>query len=244
MINILTGCSGFYNRHWKGVFYPVKLPQSRWFQFYAQHFHTLELNVTFYRFPTEAALHKWYVQSPPHFLFAVKVPRAITHFKKLKDCERLLSDFYTACALGLKEKLACVLFQFPPSFHYTPENLQLILSNADPRFKNVIEFRHAGWWHQQVYDILAAHRIIFCSVSHPAMPEHIVINRPTAYYRVHGRPRMFYSGFETHDQMHIYRQLTASNELQEAFIFFNNTAGTAGILNAMEMQYLVQLGNE
>lgn len=45
------GCSGYHYRHWRGVFYPEKLPMRRWFEYYSQHFRTLELNVTFYRFP-------------------------------------------------------------------------------------------------------------------------------------------------------------------------------------------------
>lgn len=132
----------------------------------------------------------------------------------------------------------------PPSFHFTPEHLELIIANIDPRFQNVVEFRHAGWWNQEVYDALEKNNVIFCSVSHPTMPEEIIINNPTAYFRVHGSPRMFYSEFATTQQMNLYRHLTDEKKLKEAYIFFNNTAGTAGILNAMELKWLVQLGNE
>lgn len=46
-----TGCSGFHYEGWKGKFYPEGLAQRKWFEFYCEHFSTLELNVTFYRFP-------------------------------------------------------------------------------------------------------------------------------------------------------------------------------------------------
>ena len=88
------GCSGFLYRDWKNIFYPEKLPQRKWFEYYATQFDTLELNVTFYKFPQLSSLQKWYNDSPPEFLFSLKVPRLITHYKQLKDCESLLDDFY------------------------------------------------------------------------------------------------------------------------------------------------------
>ena len=75
------GCSGFHYKHWKGGFIPIYLPQKKWFEFYNNSFQTLELNVTFYRFPRLNVLENWYEKSSPQFRFSVKAPRAITHFK-------------------------------------------------------------------------------------------------------------------------------------------------------------------
>ncbi|NEW82987.1 MAG: DUF72 domain-containing protein [Mariniphaga sp.] len=83
-MKINTGCSGFYNMQWKGVFYHDTLAQSKWFTFYCEHFDTIELNGTFYKFPTAKSLDGWYKKSPANFSFAVKAPRIITHYKKLK----------------------------------------------------------------------------------------------------------------------------------------------------------------
>jgi uncharacterized protein YecE (DUF72 family) len=98
MLKIYIGCSGFHYKEWKDIFYPEKLPQTKWFQFYCQHFNTLELNVTFYKFPTESSLAKWYNTSPNDFKFSVKAPRLITHYKKFIDCQSLLMDFIAALA--------------------------------------------------------------------------------------------------------------------------------------------------
>ena len=87
------GCSGFHYKDWKGIFYPDKMPQRQWFEYYSSRFHTLELNVTFYRFPQLPFLENWYAKSPDHFSFAVKVPRLITHYKQFKDSQSLLTDF-------------------------------------------------------------------------------------------------------------------------------------------------------
>ena len=92
------GCSGYHYRHWRGVFYPEKLPMRRWFEYYSQHFHTLELNVTFYRFPQLSFLENWYNQAPADFQFAVKAPQLITHYKQFHGVGQLLGDFYTTAS--------------------------------------------------------------------------------------------------------------------------------------------------
>jgi uncharacterized protein YecE (DUF72 family) len=140
------GCSGFSYKEWKTVFYPDKLPQSKWFSYYSSVFDSLELNVTFYRFPTIKMLQRWYSNSPATFHFAVKVPRLITHMKQLNQTEGLLSDFYTSCKNGLKDKLGAILFQFPPKFIYTAERLEKIIHAVDPACSNAVEFRHSSWW--------------------------------------------------------------------------------------------------
>ena len=146
MIQWQIGCSGFHYKHWKGSFYPETLAQSKWFDYYCSYFNTLELNVTFYRFPRLPAMQQWYKKSPENFRFAVKAPRAITHFKQFISVTRMLSDFYSTTRNGLQEKLGCILFQFPERFRYTEERLARILNNVDNSFLNVVEFRHSSWW--------------------------------------------------------------------------------------------------
>src|ERR1700712_4723427 len=112
------GCSGFHYKHWKGAFYPNNLAQKRWFEFYTEQFSTLELNVTFYRFPRLEVLRAWYEKAPADFRFAVKAPKAITHFKQFHGTVDMLTSFYNTIREGLQKKLGPVLFQFPPRFHY------------------------------------------------------------------------------------------------------------------------------
>src|SRR5436189_4790855 len=107
------GCSGFHNKDWKKEFYPAGLPQTKWFEYYCTRFNTLELNTTFYRFPRIEFLQKWYQKSPAGFIFSVKAPRLITHYKQFNETTDLLHDFYSTIREGLKEKLGAVLFQLP-----------------------------------------------------------------------------------------------------------------------------------
>ena len=116
MKEYFSGCSGFFYNHWKGLFYPEKLPKNKWLQYYAEHFNTVEINNTFYRYPTEKLLKGWYEKTPENFRFTLKANRAITHTHKFNNTQDLTTRFYER-STNLKEKLLCVLFQLPPFVH-------------------------------------------------------------------------------------------------------------------------------
>lgn len=236
-----VGCSGFSYKEWKEEFYPKGLAQSKWVAYYTEHFNTLELNVTFYRFPTLKSLQGWYDKAPDTFSFSSKVPRSITHYKKFVDTESMMEDFYGTMREGLKEKLSCVLFQLPPSFSYSEERLEKVLKHIDKSFQNVIEFRHESWWREDVKQILAKHRISFCGVSFPKISfDEAVVNVPLCYYRFHGVPVLFYSEYDEAFIERIYRQILAAGNAKEAFIYFNNTASLAALHNAQYFQQLLR----
>lgn len=232
------GCSGFYYSDWKTIFYPIGLAPKNWFGFYCQHFNTIEINSTFYKMPSQKSFEKWYNESPPEFVFTIKAPRLITHYKQLKECKELLTDFYLAVSNGLQEKLACVLFQFPPKFSFTEERLRLIVNLMDPNFTNVVEFRHHTWWDEKVYAKLAKYKIIFCGQSYPsALPDEIIKNNDIIYYRFHGKPVLYKSTYPAAEIVAFNNQMPPSTK--QAFIYFNNTWGTGALTNANELQLLL-----
>jgi uncharacterized protein YecE (DUF72 family) len=235
---IYIGCSGFHYKEWKEVFYPVGIPQSKWFQYYCEHFNTLELNVSFYKFPTERSLEKWFYNSPENFKFSVKVPRAITHFKKFTECERMLDDFYTSVRKGLQHKLGCVLFQLPPQLIYSEELLEKIITNLNPSFKNVIEFRHESWWNKNVFQKLKKQNIIFCGISYPKLSDDVVKTNANLYYRLHGVPVLYKSAYSQEFLEDLARDVEKL-KAKEAWIYFNNTWGTAAIENGKFLQALM-----
>lgn len=234
---IYTGCSSYNTKAWKGLFYPEDIPVHKWFDYYAEHFNTYELNGTFYKFPTAKSLKTWYNKVPPGYRFSVKAPKLITHLKRFNDCSREIDDFYTACSEGLADKLACVLFQLPPSFTFTQERLELITGVLNPHFKNVVEFRNESWWRQEVYDAFSAKDITFCGVDYPKLPNGVIPTNSVAYYRFHGNPKLFYSQYELGELEKVYQSIRNEQQFKEAYIYFNNTASEAGILNALEMKH-------
>jgi uncharacterized protein YecE (DUF72 family) len=226
------GCSGFHYKDWKGIFYPDNIPQRKWFEYYSSKFDTLELNVTFYRFPQLQFLQNWYSISPAGFSFAIKAPRLITHYKQLNACENLLNDFYTTAGQGLKDKLGAVLFQFPPQFKYSDERLERVVNHLNKEFTNSVEFRHESWWTDKVYKQLKKQKIIFCGISHPDLPDNAIVTNKTAYYRFHGTPKRYYSSYDQSSLKKIADTIQETAIVKEAFIFFNNTATIAAIENA------------
>lgn len=241
MIEWHIGCSGFSYKDLKEIFYPKGLPQSKWFEYYCTFFNTVELNTTFYRFPQISTLQSWYQRSPKDFAFSVKGPRVITHYKKMEDCEQLLFDFYNIIAEGLKEKAACILFQFPPSFEYTLERLEKMIEILNPHFSNVVEFRHVSWWNEDVYKKLGKNKITFSGISHPRLPDDFIENAFLFYYRMHGVPRLYQSAYAASFLKEIVEAIKSSAKIKKAFIYFNNTMGGTAIKNAKEVIELLHV---
>ena len=234
------GCSGFYNKDWKEVFYPKGLPQSKWFEYYCTRFNALELNTTFYRFPTIEILQKWYNKSPAGFKFSVKAPRLITHYKQFNETKSLLSDFYSAVKGGLKEKLGPVLFQLPARIKYSEDFLKRILQNLDKQFINIIEFRDISWWNEAVFNALSKHNICFCGISIKDLPDTIIANTQNLYYRFHGIEHLYFSEY-ANDRIKNFADKLLLAKTETAYIFFNNTATIAAINNAVQLENFIML---
>ncbi|MHA3789094.1 DUF72 domain-containing protein [Flavobacterium hauense] len=230
-INI--GCSSYATASWQPLFFPEDLPRKLWFEYYCKHFNTYELNATFYRFPTLKSLESWYDKTPDDFVFSIKVPKTITHIKRMEDCKEEIEKFYNVTRDGLKDKLGCVLFQLPPSFTYSPERLETVIMAANSEFNNVVEFRHESWWIEDVIKILSANNIAFCSVNYPKLPTNVIKTTQTGYVRMHGNPKLFYSEYTRKQIENLYNEVKGQN-FRQAYIYFNNTASTAGIINALE----------
>ena len=123
-LDIRIGTSGWHYNHWRQRFYPAELPKHKWFEYYAKHFDTVEINNTFYQLPKKSSIKNWYKLGPENFVFTVKANRFITHIKRLKEVSEEIERFFEHVNL-LQEKLGPVLYQLPPSFQ---KNLDLLKS--------------------------------------------------------------------------------------------------------------------
>lgn len=238
--SLYIGCSGFYNNDWKGSLYPEDAKSKDFLSLYSQKFNCVEINSTFYRNPTTKTLLKWKDETPEDFKFFIKIPKAISHEKRLKDCKEDIMVFCIHIQDHLKDKLSGFLYQFPPSFKNTQENMDLILKNINPAFLNVIEFRHESWWNEEIFKILGDHNIIFSGVSFPGnLPEDIIVNHPDIlYYRLHGKPVLYKSEYTSEFLKDLAQNII--NLKKKTFIFFNNTWGTAAINNSLYLKELLK----
>lgn len=235
---ILIGCSGYYYSSWKGKFYPGKLPSSKWLEYYSSIFNTVELNSTFYRLPRLSTLQKYAAATPDNFKFSVKASRYITHILRLKESRTIINDFTILMEEGLSDKLHRILFQLPPSFKYTPENMEAILNNIPPSEMNVIELRHISWWNDEVLSIFKKHGYTFCSVDYPGLPDTMIATSKIFYLRLHGTPELFKSSYETEKLKTYYANFPKG--CKSYSIYFNNTYYEAGYKNALELLKIVK----
>src|SRR5215204_3969816 len=137
-MQIHVGCSGWFYWGWRGKFYPEGCPTHHWFEHYTKHFKTVELNAPFYGWPKRATVACWIRQAPANFSYSIKVNRLITHDMRMEGTAMLVEQFYLDAAEPLGVRLACMLFQFPPSFRYTATRLKRLLKHLDPRYRNVL----------------------------------------------------------------------------------------------------------
>lgn len=233
---IYIGCSGFYNNDWKGSLYPEDAKSKDFLILYSQQFNSVEINSTFYRKPTAKTLTKWFEETPVDFKFFIKISKTISHEKRLENCKEEITEFCNHIEANLKEKLAGFLYQFPPSFKNTDENLKIILENLDDRFLNVIEFRHESWWNKEIFKVLKDNNIIFSGVSFPGnLPEDVIINsNDILYYRLHGKPILYKSEY-SEDFLNELAEKIKKSDIK-TYVFFNNTWGTAAIKNGLYFQ--------
>jgi uncharacterized protein YecE (DUF72 family) len=238
MKNNHIGCSGFVYPEWKGKFYPADLARSKWLTHYSSKFNTVELNGTFYRFPVVKNLKVFYDATPADFKFSVKANRVITHTLKMKNAKEKVDEFMQIAEEGLQDKLGCVLFQLPPSFKYTDENLERILEAVPHHPSSVIEFRHESWWDKKVYETLEHHHITFCNNDYPGMPDEIVKTKERFYMRFHGRPVLYKSEYSLAQLKKLAHHVPA--ECKDRYIYFNNTWYLAAIANAMSIREMME----
>lgn len=238
--NIYIGCSGFYNNDWKGSLYPEDAKSKDFLTLYSREFNAVEINSTFYRKPTAKTLQKWFDETPEDFKFFIKIPKTITHEKRLADCKEEIKEFCEHIQAHLKDKLSGFLYQFPPSFKNSEENLHLIINNLSFAYLNVIEFRHDSWWNDEIYKVLNSKNIIFSGVSFPDnLPDNFIVNHPEFfYYRLHGKPILYKSEYSENELKNLAENILKSE--RRGFIFFNNTWGTAAVKNAVELRKILE----
>ena len=237
---IHIGCSGWQYRHWRGAFYPERLPVNRWFGHYAETFGTVEINNSFYRWPPVATFEKWRDQAPPGFRYAVKANRFLTQAKKLNDCadplERLLPGVR---ALG--DTLGPLLFQLPPRFRLHLDRLAEFLGYLPPDIVSVFEFRDASWNVPEVLALLDAYGAGFCAHDLPGFVTPRWASGRAAYVRFHGGVGKYWGRYPDEALVGwtdwIVEQARGGREV---WAFFNNDIGADAIHDAQTLRAMVR----
>jgi uncharacterized protein YecE (DUF72 family) len=232
------GTSGWSYKDWSGRFYPEETPQKKWLPFYAQHFSTVEINMTFYRYPKPETLAGWLDKVPEDFKFTLKANRQITHRKRIKSVKNEVGYFYIL-ADSLRHKLGCILFQLPPSLTMDLVLLEEFLSTLSPKYKNVIEFRHESWYQNEVYKLLKSYKVIFCTVSSAKVPPTVVETADSAYFRFHGLTGGYRYNYAD-EELEKWAETIKKTKAKECFVYFNNDYHAHAVENCRRLRKLLQ----
>jgi uncharacterized protein YecE (DUF72 family) len=213
---------------------------------YATRFPVTEINSSFHRPHQRSLYEKWAASVPQAFRFSAKLPRTITHERRLVGCDALLDEFL-AQAGGLGPKLACLLVQLPPSFAFDASVVEAFLRLLRDRFGQgiALEPRHASWFEPSPDALLRSSqvaRVLADPARHDAArapggwPERV-------YLRLHGSPRVYYSSYEPAVLQSLAMRLRqAAEDGAESWCMFDNTASGAAAGNALELQRLLEEG--
>lgn len=236
---LFIGCSGWFYWKWRGQFYPIDVPTSEWFKHYTEHFDTVEINASFYSWPTVENVKSWLLQpGEKDFVYTVKVCELITHINKFEGTHTLVKDFGLIADI-LGDRMGCFLFQMPPSYFYSEQRLYSILDQLDHGRRNVVEFRHASWWNVAVYTAFRKHGTIFCSCSGPGLPDELISTADEVYLRLHGPQRWYHHNYSELELIRWADRIRNSGA-KRALVYFNNDYEAFAPQNAQTMRQLLE----
>ena len=227
------GTSGWNYKHWRGIFYPQNVPQSKWLEFYTEHFDTVELNATFYRLPSRSTFKRWYDRTPKDFLWSIKASKFITHTRRLKDCQEPLERLYEAID-PIREKLGAILFQLPPSLQFDPLVAEDFFRLLKRDFRYALEARHKSWFQDQALQLMESHNIAFCiSDTAGRYPYHEAITADFLYIRLHGSRKLYASCYSEEEIVQWAGKLRRWKV--SGFIYFDNDFEGYAPKNALQL---------
>lgn len=231
----LVGCAGWSLRLDEQLAFPG---EGTHLERYARRFSAVEINSSFHRPHRRSTYARWAESVPEAFRFSAKLPKEITHRRRLVEVEEPLDRFLEEVG-GLGAKLGCLLVQLPPSLEYQPQVVDAFLSALRERHAGplALEPRHATWFADGVVGALRARRVARVAadpVLHPGAGD--PAGHPElVYHRLHGSPRTYYSAYDAAYLDRLAARLRDARAAQGVWCIFDNTALGAAVPNALDL---------
>jgi len=231
-----VGTSGWAYPTWKPGFYPEATPARRFLEFYASKLTSVEVNYTFNKLPSAAQLQGWLNEAPAAFRFSFKAPQRITHFQRLRGSQDSVAEFLAALEPArVSGKIGPLLFQLPPNFKADIDRLHsfLKLPAFDAKnFRLAFEFRHAGWFNEDVYQILREHNAALCIAESDDLETPDICTATFAYYRL--RKNGGYTPARIKAFAKLFAELAPSSP-EGIFVYLKHEEEPTGALNAVAL---------
>jgi uncharacterized protein YecE (DUF72 family) len=235
------GTSGWSYDHWNGELYPPGLPPRARLAYYTATFSTVELNASFYRWPTEPAFGSWQRRLPDGFRMTVKAPRGLSHAKRLYDPDRWVERICSGWrALG--DKTGALLVQTHPQQVRDDARLDYFLGRFPPAIPIAMEFRHPSWVDEQVFSILERHGAAYCVMSGAGLPCVLRATTPWVYVRLHGPDdRQMYAGSYSDDDLRWWADRIGEWRTAglDVYAYFNNDGFGHAVRNALTLRSMI-----
>lgn len=247
---IRIGTQGWNYPDWMGPFHPPGTRAADLLRVYARAFDTVEVDSTFYAVPSERTVRGWVERTPPGFTLALKLPREITHERRLRGAEGVLEEFFER-ARGLGDRLGPILVQLGPDF--LPDqfpSLRAFLPRLPPGPRVAVEFRHSGWITAETHDLLRDHGVALALSDSQWLPRRwllALVRRPTAgfhYVRWMGPDRTLTDfsrvQVDRSDELHAWAEALRDTPAGvEVFGYFSNYFAGHSPASARELQRLL-----
>ncbi len=244
--NILLGTSGWSYRDWIGPFYKKK--DKSMLSAYTKVFKAVEIDSTFYRYPSKGTAMGWLKYSPTDFIFVAKLPKLITHEKKLGLDQGVEDDLKRFCEimepLHLNGKLGCILIQLPPRFGFNLDLMEDFFKILPTNIRFAVEFRDLSWMRDETWRLLKKYEVAYTIVDEPLLPPEVQMTSKIAYFRWHGkgvRPWYNYRYSINELEPWIPKVQEVADKVETVYGFFNNHYHGYAVENCL--QVLEMLGD-
>ena len=240
MPQTLLGTSGWSYQEWVGPFYENQSDNK--LVAYSRVFDTVEIDSTFYAYPSRRAVMGWLRYSKPDFTFTAKLPQLITHRKRFDASEELEQDIKRFCQvmepLQRGGKLGCLLIQLPPSRKYGIDEMEQFFKMLPSDFKYAIEFRHQSWMRDETWKLLKQYEVAYTIVDEPLLPPEVQITTDFAYFRWHGRgTKPWYNYRYTPEELSPWlpKLKEATEKVRKVYGYFNNHFHGYAVENCLQI---------
>ncbi len=210
---------------------------------YASAFGAVEINSSFHRPHRIATWERWRDSVPDGFRFSVKLPKEITHVRKLVQCNAELDRFLGEVS-GLGSKLAVLLVQLPPKMEFDSALARKFFEQLRAGCDAAVacEPRNLSWFTEGADELLSNFEIARVAAD-PSICE--AAARPGGwpglrYWRLHGSPVIYRSSYQDRLENYAAPLQEAGAHGRDAWCIFDNTASSAGAADALAMLDLIE----
>ena len=238
---VRVGTSGWSYDHWSDVLYEPALPAAKRLSVYTAEFDTVELNASFYRWPSDATFDQWRNRLPAGFRMSVKASRGLTHARRLRFPEQWIERIAGGWqALG--DRRAALLVQLHPAHQRDDARLDYFLGHLPTGIAVAVELRHPSWDDPAVYTMLERYGASYVVMSGAGMPCVLKATADLVYVRLHGPDRdTLYAGSYSNGELHWWadRLWEWHGQGRDVLVYFNNDGEGNAVRNARDLRAML-----